>query len=84
MKTNFLFGIFPYIALGLLAAGTFVRLLLFRKQPEIISSEIAQGKAVFAGNRLWRISLVFLLIGHGIALRSSPLPASTQRLDDRT
>lgn len=68
MKTNFLFGIFPYIALGLLAVGTVVRFLLFRKQPEIISSEITQAKIVFAGSGLWRISLVFLLIGHGMAL----------------
>ena len=68
MKTNFLFGIFPYIALGLLAVGTVVRLLFFRTQRQIISSEVAQAKGFFAGNRLWQISLVFLLIGHGIAL----------------
>lgn len=68
MKANFLFGIFSYVALGLLAVGTVVRFLLFRKQPEIISNEVAQAKAFYAGNRLWQISLVFLLIGHGIAL----------------
>lgn len=68
MKTNFLFGVFPYIALGLLAVGTVVRFLLFRKQPGIISSEVTQAKTAFAGNRLWQISLVLLLIGHGIAL----------------
>ena len=68
MKTNFLFGIFPYIALGLLAGGTVVRFLLLRKQPEVFSSELAQAQAVFGGNRLWRISLVFLLIGHGMVL----------------
>lgn len=68
MKTNFLFAIFPYIAFGLLAAGTAVRYLLLRKQPEVISAETADAKAVFAGNRLWQISLVFLFAGHAIAL----------------
>src|SRR5215469_4955047 len=68
MKTNFLFAIFPYVAVGLLAVGTVVRFLLLRKHPEIISAETAEAKAVFAGNRLWKISLVFLLAGHAIAL----------------
>lgn len=68
MKTDFLFAIFPYIAFGLLAAGTAVRYLLLRKQPEVISAETADAKAVFAGTRLWQISLVFLLAGHAIAL----------------
>lgn len=68
MKNNFLFAIFPYIAFGLLAAGTLVRYLLFRKQKEVMAAEIAEARAVFSGNRLWRISLVFLLVGHGIAL----------------
>jgi len=68
MKLNFLFAIFPYVALGLLAVGTAVRYLLFRKQPEIVSSEVREAKVLFAGNRLWQISLAFLLAGHLIAL----------------
>jgi nitrate reductase gamma subunit len=68
MKLNFLFAIFPYVALGLLAAGTVVRYFLFRKQPDAVSSEVAEAKTVFAGNRLWQISLAFLLAGHAIAL----------------
>ncbi|HEY6248863.1 MAG TPA: respiratory nitrate reductase subunit gamma [Candidatus Angelobacter sp.] len=67
MKLNFLFAIFPYIALGSLAVGTVARYLLFRKQPEFISAETAEAKAIFRGNRLWQISLVFLLAGHAVA-----------------
>lgn len=68
MKTNFLFAIFPYIAFGLLAVGTITRYLLLRKQPEIISAETSEAKNVFAGNGLWKISLLFLFAGHAIAL----------------
>ncbi|HEY6350835.1 MAG TPA: respiratory nitrate reductase subunit gamma [Candidatus Angelobacter sp.] len=68
MKLNFLFAIFPYVAPGLLVVGTAVRYLLLRKHPEIISAEIKEVKASLAGNRLWQISLVFLVVGHLIAL----------------
>lgn len=68
MKLDFLFGIFPYIAMGLLVVGTAVRHLLLRKQPNIISSELADAKSLFGGNQLWQISLVLLVGGHAIAI----------------
>ncbi len=68
MKTDFLFAVFPYVAVGLLAAGIFVRYLLLRKQAAAMSAEISEARAVFATGRLWRVSLLLLIAGHLIAV----------------
>lgn len=62
MKLELLFGIFPYVALGLLVAGTLVRYLLLRKQD--LSAEVTEAWAVFASGRLWQVSLLLLLLAH--------------------
>ncbi len=63
MKADFLFGTFPYIALGLLVAGIAVRYLLLSKS-ETIAAERAQAKAIFFSGRLWKASLLLLAGGH--------------------
>lgn len=68
MKTDLLFGVFPYIAVGLLAAGIAVRYLLSMRQPETVATEAAQAKAVFASGRLWQLSLFLVLAGHVLAI----------------
>src|SRR5579863_5144730 len=68
MKTDFLFGIFPYIALGLLAAGIAVRYLLLRRQSAAVPAEVSQARDVFASGRLWQTSLVLLAAGHLLAI----------------
>lgn len=66
MKMDFLFGVFPYVSLGLLAAGMLVRYLLLRKQDT--AAEVSQAKAIFASGRLWQVSLLLLVAGHLILL----------------
>ena len=69
MKINFPFSAWPYISISLLLVGILVRYLQSRKQIAALSAEIAEAKDVFAGNKLWRASLVLLLLGHaGILL----------------
>lgn len=66
MKIDFLFGIFPYVALGILAAGILLRYLLLGTQT--LSGELSQAKAVFASGRLWQVSLMLLFVGHMVLL----------------
>lgn len=68
MKINFPFSAWPYISISLLMVGLAVRYLQARRQMASLSTEIAEARNVFAGSMLWRISLVFLLGGHLMAL----------------
>lgn len=68
MKADFLFAVFPYIAIGLLVAGIAVRYLLLRRQSASVPAEVAEAQAVFASGRLWQLSLVLLAAGHLIAI----------------
>lgn len=62
MKIDFLFGILPYVSLGLLIVGILVRYLLLEKQG--ISAEVTQAWNGFATGRLWQVSLLLLMAGH--------------------
>jgi nitrate reductase gamma subunit len=64
MKTNFPFSAWPYISLALLVVGVSVRYLLARKRMPAVIAEIAEAKEIFAGNRVWRISVLFLVAAH--------------------
>jgi nitrate reductase gamma subunit len=64
MKINFPFSAWPYISLLLLVVGIFVRYLQARRREGAVLAEIAEAKVIFGGNRLWRISLVCLAMGH--------------------
>jgi nitrate reductase gamma subunit len=68
MKADFLFAIFPYVAVGILIAGLGLRYLLYRKQPEVVSAERKQAHAVFATGRLWQASFLLLIAGHLLAI----------------
>jgi nitrate reductase gamma subunit len=68
MKISFPFLAWPYISISLLLVGIAVRYIQSRRQKESLAAEIAEAKAVFGGSKLWRISLLFLLAGHAVAL----------------
>src|SRR5262249_20537078 len=67
MRIDFLYGVFPYVAVGLLAAGTVIRCLLWRNQTTV-SAEISQARLVFGNGRLWQISVLLLICGHLIVV----------------
>jgi nitrate reductase gamma subunit len=70
MNSDLLFAVWPYVAMGLLCFGIVFRFLLLRTRMAIVKARLHESSAVFAGSRLWRISLLFLLFGHlaGLAL----------------
>lgn len=63
MENSSLFGILPYVAVGLLVVGTLVRFVLAARQPSALAEEVANAKAVFGGRLFW-ISIFLLLAGH--------------------
>jgi nitrate reductase gamma subunit len=64
MKPNFLFAAWPYIAFSLLLVGIGVRYFLDRRQMDAVRKEMSEAWAVFAGGKIWRTSLVLLLVMH--------------------
>jgi nitrate reductase gamma subunit len=75
MKLNPLFGLWPYVSLGLLGSGIVARYILQRSQPNVERSDMARARATFGGGAVWRSSLLLLAAGHviGIALPRSVL-----------
>lgn len=68
MKFNALFVAWPYLAIALLILGIAGRYLLSRKQIAAVEAKLPESWAVFGGNKLWRISLVLLFLGHLLGL----------------
>lgn len=70
MKLNPLFGLWPYVSLGLLGSGILARYILQRSQPNVERSDMDRARVTFGGGAVWRSSLLLLAIGHviGIAL----------------
>jgi nitrate reductase gamma subunit len=64
MNSDFLFAVWPYFATGLFCFGLVFRFLLQRKRIATVKAKLVESSAVFAGSRLWRISLLLLLFGH--------------------
>jgi len=64
MTTNPLFAAWPYVASGVMVGGVLLRYLLSRRDPEALAAELSQAKEVFAGSRLWRVTLLLLILGH--------------------
>lgn len=64
MKLNPLFGLWPYVSLGLLGSGILARYILHRNQPDVERSDMIRGRATFGGGALWRSSLLLLAAGH--------------------
>ena len=62
MKNNFLFGILPYLSLGLLAVGILARYLLLKKQG--VAADVSQARNAFASGRLWQGSVLLLVAAH--------------------
>src|SRR5262245_15481544 len=53
----------PYVAFALLAAGLIIRYCMARRQPSSLAEKVQEAKAIFDG-RLWRVSLLFLIVAH--------------------
>ncbi len=64
MKTNFLFRVWPYVAVVLFFVGLALRYAWMRKRVGAARLELAEAKDLFGGGRLWQISLLLLLSGH--------------------
>jgi nitrate reductase gamma subunit len=68
MKADILFAIWPYVALGASGSGLFVRYLFARRHIDEARAEVPEAKAIFAGGRVWRVSLCLLLTIHVLVL----------------
>ena len=70
MNSDFLFAVWPYLASASLCFGVVFRFLLERKRIPVVKAKLEESSVIFAGSRLWRMSLLFLLFGHiaGVAL----------------
>lgn len=68
MKLNFLFGLWSYVSLGLLASGILARYILHRNQPGLERSDMIRARATFGGGAVWRSSLLLLAAGHVIGI----------------
>ena len=68
MNRNLLFSAWPYVATALFLTGMAVRYLLDRKHTTVVKEEMAEAWAVFRGSRVWRVSVMVLLLGHACAL----------------
>jgi nitrate reductase gamma subunit len=69
MENSSLFGILPYVAVGLLVVGTLVRYVLAARQPSALAEDVADAKAVFGGRLFW-ISIFLLSAAHLAGLLS--------------
>lgn len=68
MKLNPLFGLWPYVSLGLLGSGILARYILHRNQPDLERSDMMRARATFGGGALWRTSLSLLVAAHVIGI----------------
>lgn len=68
MKLNPLFGLWPYVSLGLLICGILARYILQRRQTDVERSEMVRARATFGGGALWKASLLLLGAGHLIVI----------------
>jgi nitrate reductase gamma subunit len=68
MNRNLLFSAWPYVATSLFLTGIVVRYLLERKNATAVKEEMSEAWAVFSGSRVWRVSVIVLLLGHAGAL----------------
>ena len=64
MKTGILFGVWPYVAILLFLGGLSLRCWLAGKRVGLLNLEFNRAKELFRGGRVWRLSLLLLLLGH--------------------
>jgi nitrate reductase gamma subunit len=68
MKPSLLLSAWPYIAFSLLVLGVAVRCLLERQQMAVGREEMREAWALFRGSRVWRGSVILLVLGHALML----------------
>jgi nitrate reductase gamma subunit len=64
VKITFLFQIWPYVALAILALGLVARFVLTGRASEAFNAELARAREIFAGGKLWRAGILLLLSAH--------------------
>jgi nitrate reductase gamma subunit len=83
MNRNLLFFAWPYVATSLFLTGIVVRYLLERKNATAVKEEVSEAWAVFRGSRVWRVSVIVLLVGHAGALLFPQTLLAWNRIPER-
>jgi nitrate reductase gamma subunit len=83
MNRNLLFFAWPYVATSLFLTGIVVRYLLERKNATAVKEEVSEAWAVFRGSRVWRVSVIVLLVGHAGALLLPQTLLAWNRIPER-
>ena len=83
MNRNLLFFAWPYVATSLFLTGIVVRYLLERKNAMAVKEEMSEAWAVFRGSRVWRVSVIALLLGHTGALLFPQTLLAWNRIPER-
>ena len=83
MHRNLLFFAWPYVASSLFLTGIVVRYLLERKNATAVKGEVSEAWAVFRGSRVWRVSVIVLLVGHAGALLFPQTLLAWNRIPER-
>jgi nitrate reductase gamma subunit len=64
MKPNPLFGLWPYVSMGLLGSGILARYILQRRRSSLEQADMIRARANFGGGPMWRITVLLLAVGH--------------------
>jgi nitrate reductase gamma subunit len=83
MNRDLLFSAWPYVATSLFLTGIVVRYLLERKNATAVKEEMSEAWAVFRGSRVWRVSVIALLLGHAGALMFPQTILAWNRIPER-
>jgi len=68
MSSDLLFRVSPYVAIAILLGGLGARSMWTRSDDASFDSELSEARTLFGGGRLWRLSLVLLLVIHVLVL----------------
>ncbi|HEY2171089.1 MAG TPA: respiratory nitrate reductase subunit gamma [Candidatus Angelobacter sp.] len=83
MNRNLLFSAWPYVATSLFLTGIVVRFFLERRNRTAVKEEMSEAWAVFRGSRVWRVSVIVLLLGHAGALLFPQTLLAWNRIPER-
>ena len=74
MRNDLLFGVFPYVAVGLLAVVPVVRLASPEARRKTLPAALRDSGNLYFGSLAWRLGVGFVLLGHllGLTLPNQP------------
>jgi len=87
MRNDLLFGVFPYLALGLLAVVPLLRVASPAAQRQSLPAALRDTRHLYLGSFAWRLALGLILLGHLGLLLPSPrglwghVPGGTMTLE---